>query len=107
MEIYIDDKISEYLASTGIKRTNKGYRYLKEAIYLTLLNRDLSCQEICSVIIEKDKHEGEGRIITRTPRNIYNSMDYTIKTHCGDKISVSEYIFDGVEYAERATRIDS
>jgi len=104
MPLAIEDKIYEYLDSTGIKKTNKGYRYLKEAIYMTILNRDLNCEEICLAIIEKDKHADTGRVITRTTRNIYNSMFYTIRAHYGDKLSVIEYIINGADYAERASK---
>ncbi len=105
MPFVIDDKIREYLDSTGIRKTNKGYRYLKEAIYMTILNRDLTCEEICSTIIKKEKHADEERMVNKNTRNIYNSMFYTIRTHYGDKLSVAEYIINGADYAERASKV--
>lgn len=65
--------VAKFLESIGIKRTIKGYCYLKRGVLVCMENPTLSCQEICESIISKKDRKSNWK-------SVYRNCLYAIKT---------------------------
>ena len=70
--------VIRFFESIGIKRTIKGYCYLKKGVLLCLEDPTITCQSICeSVISAKDTKSNW--------KSIYRACRYAIKTSDNEK----------------------
>lgn len=65
--------VSEFLRSIGIRRTIKGYYYLKHGVLACMQDPTISCQQICEDLIANDSKD-------RTWKSVYRTCLYAIKT---------------------------
>lgn len=104
----IDNAISDYIASAGIKKKGAGYRYLKRIIAVAIKEPDLGCLELYQKVRDGESSGVEDVVFReRGYSTVYQSMRYAIQAGAKRNGIDTKYDDDTTVYAFICKAVDS